>query len=263
MITEHEWPRFRKKLLAERNRLMDIRDEVDTQWRTLHQPEPEYEETAQKEKLSQPLDALDDRERREIEAIDRALRKIEAGSYGICESCGDPISEERLEAIPWTPLCHRCAEESEKTEEGKESEPTVDLSKADLPPDLEGLSDHALCDRIRDRLKADGRVHMEELTVSCKRGVVYMEGFLPDHAERQAMRQLLEDVMGLPKVVDRLVIDPVLWEREDRTPGREEIGEEEKEVMPESEEMREGAYVSRKSGTPYTPPDTVVPEKEK
>jgi len=199
VITEHEWPRFRKKLLAERNRLMDIRDEVDTQWRTLHQPEPEYEETAQKEKLSQPLDALDDRERREIEAIDRALRKIEAGSYGICESCGDPISEERLEAIPWTPLCHRCAEESEKTEEGKESEPTVDPSKADLPPDLEGLSDHALCDRIRDRLKADGRVHMEELTISSRKGVIYLEGFLPDHIERQAMRQLLEDLWAFPR----------------------------------------------------------------
>jgi RNA polymerase-binding protein DksA len=37
--------------------------------------------------------------------IDDALRKIEEGSYGTCEVCGEPIGAERLSAIPWARLC--------------------------------------------------------------------------------------------------------------------------------------------------------------
>ena len=41
--------------------------------------------------------------------IDAALQRIEDGTYGICTNCGKPISEERLEARPWTTLCIDCA----------------------------------------------------------------------------------------------------------------------------------------------------------
>jgi RNA polymerase-binding transcription factor DksA len=44
--------------------------------------------------------ALSARARQEIEEIDRALEKIDAGTYGICEVSGDPIPRARLEAIP-------------------------------------------------------------------------------------------------------------------------------------------------------------------
>jgi RNA polymerase-binding protein DksA len=37
--------------------------------------------------------------------IDRALAKIDDGTYGICERCGKPIGEERLRARPWATLC--------------------------------------------------------------------------------------------------------------------------------------------------------------
>jgi DnaK suppressor protein len=37
--------------------------------------------------------------------IEAALRRIDDGTYGICESCGKPIGEERLKAIPWARLC--------------------------------------------------------------------------------------------------------------------------------------------------------------
>ena len=40
-----------------------------------------------------------------IEDIDAALKRIEEGSYGVCEICGEPIGAERLSAIPWTRLC--------------------------------------------------------------------------------------------------------------------------------------------------------------
>jgi DnaK suppressor protein len=40
-----------------------------------------------------------------LQQIDRALAKLDAGSYGTCERCGKPIPEERLRARPWATLC--------------------------------------------------------------------------------------------------------------------------------------------------------------
>lgn len=44
-----------------------------------------------------------------IEGIDSALAKIEAGSYGVCERCGEEIPVARLEALPASSLCIECA----------------------------------------------------------------------------------------------------------------------------------------------------------
>ena len=45
--------------------------------------------------------------------IDDALKKIEAGTYGICANCGKEIAPERLEAHPWASLCIDCARQAE------------------------------------------------------------------------------------------------------------------------------------------------------
>jgi DnaK suppressor protein len=57
---------------------------------------------------------LSDRERLKIQQIDDALERIEDGSYGVCESCGLEVAEERLEAMPFTRLCHDCQQEQER-----------------------------------------------------------------------------------------------------------------------------------------------------
>jgi len=44
-----------------------------------------------------------------IKDIDKAIEKAEAGTYGSCESCGNPIGEARLEALPASSLCIGCA----------------------------------------------------------------------------------------------------------------------------------------------------------
>ena len=41
--------------------------------------------------------------------VDRAIAKLDVGTYGICDLCGEPIPAERLEAIPSAVLCVRCA----------------------------------------------------------------------------------------------------------------------------------------------------------
>ena len=40
--------------------------------------------------------------------IDRALAKIDAGTYGLCEQCGEPIPDARLQALPHAALCVAC-----------------------------------------------------------------------------------------------------------------------------------------------------------
>ena len=57
-----------------------------------------------------------DRERKLILKIDEALERIEDGTFGICESCGDDISDERLHARPVTTLCIDCKTDSEEKE---------------------------------------------------------------------------------------------------------------------------------------------------
>ncbi|MDP2427334.1 MAG: RNA polymerase-binding protein DksA, partial [Methylobacter sp.] len=49
-----------------------------------------------------------DRERRLIKKIDEALKEIESGDYGFCESCGIEIGIRRLEARPTATLCIDC-----------------------------------------------------------------------------------------------------------------------------------------------------------
>jgi len=41
----------------------------------------------------------------DLKDIDDALRRLDDGSYGICEECGKPIDEARLEAVPWARYC--------------------------------------------------------------------------------------------------------------------------------------------------------------
>lgn len=43
--------------------------------------------------------------RSELEEIERALRKLDDGTYGTCERCGEPIAEARLEALPTARFC--------------------------------------------------------------------------------------------------------------------------------------------------------------
>jgi RNA polymerase-binding transcription factor len=47
-----------------------------------------------------------------IQKIDRALKRIDDGTYGICERCGNPIEKARLKALPYVDLCIKDAQAS-------------------------------------------------------------------------------------------------------------------------------------------------------
>src|SRR5579875_1816287 len=57
---------------------------------------------------------LSDRDHSKIKNIDDALERMDEGSYGVCDSCGLEIAEERLTAMPFTRLCRDCQQEHER-----------------------------------------------------------------------------------------------------------------------------------------------------
>jgi DnaK suppressor protein len=59
---------------------------------------------------------IKDRERKLIMKVKEALNRIDNGTFGICESCGRPISEKRLMVRPITTQCIDCKTEGEKKE---------------------------------------------------------------------------------------------------------------------------------------------------
>ncbi len=57
---------------------------------------------------------LGEKERERLRLVDMALQKLENGDYGICEECGHPIPEKRLEIMPHARFCVGCLDHIEK-----------------------------------------------------------------------------------------------------------------------------------------------------
>jgi RNA polymerase-binding transcription factor DksA len=58
--------------------------------------------------------SLDQMLEKHLADIDSTLKRLEEGTYGICTSCGEPISKARLAALPQTCLCLKCRRKQEK-----------------------------------------------------------------------------------------------------------------------------------------------------
>lgn len=101
----------RRKQLKDRlaeldERLRHIADELDDT------PNPDWEENAIEQEDDEVLESLGSSGLVEYRAIRAALARIKNGSYGECVKCHEPIEEERLDVLPHTPLCARCAAEA-------------------------------------------------------------------------------------------------------------------------------------------------------
>ena len=70
-------------------------------------------ERAKEMEDSEVVDALGNEAREEVQKISAALKRIDAGTYGVCPECGVEINEARLEAYPYAEECIDCAKEDE------------------------------------------------------------------------------------------------------------------------------------------------------
>ena len=132
------------------------------------------------------------------------------------------------------------------------------------PSETIGLLNDDEVVRVLDELvRDDGRVDREELRISCRDGEVTLEGALPSDHERDIILALLRDEAGIERIVDRLEIERVAWERQERAPGLEPELPDDPEELPEA--LREEPTTTQEplrassEGTPYTPPDRPTP----
>lgn len=52
---------------------------------------------------------------KELNLIEKALQRIQDGTYGICSHCEQPISPQRLQAVPWASYCIECQDNAGRT----------------------------------------------------------------------------------------------------------------------------------------------------
>jgi DnaK suppressor protein len=96
----------RAALLTERSRLLAEIDE------TITAPSPMTygsQAAAATQVFEQQRDlALRDRAEQHLELVNGALVRLDEGRFGLCLSCGRPIADERIEALPWAEKCIDC-----------------------------------------------------------------------------------------------------------------------------------------------------------
>lgn len=97
---------FEKRLV---NRKRELGERLGRIENDLEQPvDRDLEEQAIERENDEVLEEMGGVGQKELIAIDAALARIKAGTYGTCPKCGGKISEARLEAVPEAALCEEC-----------------------------------------------------------------------------------------------------------------------------------------------------------
>jgi DnaK suppressor protein len=97
---------LRDHLVAERDRVHDQLRELGIDRNSFDEG---FADSGQVTAERGEVEALAGTLRETLTDIDAALAKFDQGTYGVCESCGGPIGEARLEAMPAARLCIACA----------------------------------------------------------------------------------------------------------------------------------------------------------
>jgi len=96
-----------------------------------------------------------------LKRIERALAKIEEGSYGLCERCGESISTERLAAVPYTLYCIVCQEKVENQYPN------------DRPVEEDTIGNPFVSDRMKEEARTDIEDFWQEVAGHNKRRRIF------------------------------------------------------------------------------------------
>ena len=116
-MRKRDLEKFRRILTEKKMAILRRARETLDQDMTIDKNEmPDDMDFASTEYLQSFTFRLRGREKTFLKKIELALKKIDDGTFGICEECGEPISLKRLQARPETTMCIRCKEEQEQRE---------------------------------------------------------------------------------------------------------------------------------------------------
>lgn len=105
----------RQELNVRKEELQARQERVSKHTRHRENPLPQdFAEQAVELENGETLVALDQELGQELKKIDQALARINAGEYLDCATCAKPIGEERLQALPTSVLCIKCANEADE-----------------------------------------------------------------------------------------------------------------------------------------------------
>lgn len=106
---------IKKKLLQMREELLsEISSSVKSESNLLKSEIGDVYDLASSERERELNLLLCEKDRQKLAQIDEALRRIQQGTYGVCDNCGEKIAKARLLAMPFTHLCISCKTEEEK-----------------------------------------------------------------------------------------------------------------------------------------------------
>ena len=124
----------KRPLHAVKAHLLEMREDLIRTVRTQQMEESAEQDTGDDaDKASQSIEKellfeLSDNERTTLDHIEAALRKIEKGTYGVCEFCRKPIPPARLQALPFARYCIACQSKAESVPDSYE--PAAELRGA-------------------------------------------------------------------------------------------------------------------------------------
>jgi len=109
MLSPEDLERFKIRLFEERRRILnDIEKLVKESNELGKNGTMDIGDEASDLSNRQLLLSLNEADRKKLLDIEEALERIEEGTYGICEECGEPISIKRLEVNPTSIYCVEC-----------------------------------------------------------------------------------------------------------------------------------------------------------
>jgi DnaK suppressor protein len=116
-LNKKELKRFQEMLEEKRKVVVDRARQMLSEGMVLDANDlPDEMDLASSEYIQSFEFRLRGREKSLLSKLDLALKKIDDGSFGICEVCDEPIGKKRLEARPETSLCIKCKEDQEREE---------------------------------------------------------------------------------------------------------------------------------------------------
>jgi DnaK suppressor protein len=116
-LTKKELKKFQELLEDKRKSVLERARQMLSEGMILDQNDlPDEMDLASSEYIQSFEFRLRGREKSLLSKLDLALKKIDDGTFGICEVCEEPIGKKRLEARPETSLCIKCKEDQEREE---------------------------------------------------------------------------------------------------------------------------------------------------
>jgi DnaK suppressor protein len=107
--------KVRKRLLAKRDELLaDLVKNREVSDETVDESAQDMADRATSAYTKEFAYSLSESDRKTLLLIDQALGRLDAGTYGTCVHCAQPVQEKRIEAVPWARHCLDCQELQDK-----------------------------------------------------------------------------------------------------------------------------------------------------